>query len=63
MCPGPWTVGDPGRRRLVANNFVTLELRPTERSDDSMRAFARGAEAVTGLTTRMVTWDASPGRS
>ncbi len=60
MCPGRWTVGDSGSRRFEANNFVTLGLRLPERSDDCMSAFARKAEAVTGLTIEMVTWDASP---
>ncbi len=51
----------PRRWRLHASDFVIRDLRQMEKSEAAMRAFAREAEAVTGLTTTILTWGTSVG--
>jgi hypothetical protein len=48
--------------RMQISDFVVREIRLVERSDEAMEAFAMEAEALTGLTTRVLTWGAGRGR-
>ena len=50
-----------GRWQLQARDFVLRDLRRVEKSDEAMHAFAKEAEAITGLTTTILAWSASPG--
>lgn len=52
----------PRRWRLHANDFVIRDLRQLEKSEEAMRAFAKEAEAITGLITTVLMWGIPPGQ-
>ena len=63
-CRGRLVPGEQPRRwRLHVSDFVVRDLRRVEKSDAAMRAFAKEAEAVTGLTSIVLIWGAFAGQS
>lgn len=53
----------PRRWRFHASDFVIRELRQVEKSDEAMHAFAKEAEATTGLATAVLMWGPSASES